>query len=337
VKGTDSIRKMTGYIDRFSRTRVLVVGDVMLDHYVWGSVSRISPEAPVPVVNVTRETLLLGAAANVVNNIRTLGGEVGVCGVIGHDDAGKRLQHMLREQGVAVDGLIVEPERPTTIKTRVIAHHQQVVRFDREAREGISRETHRRIYDHVLEQAETGLHAIIISDYCKGVVTRELVRDIVRLARRKKIIVSVDPKVSHFGIYSGVTILTPNAKEASIGSKVDIEDDTSLLRAGKRLLSKLSCNAVLITRGEQGMSLFERSGRVTHIPTEARDVFDVTGAGDTVISTLTLAMAAGASLVDAARLSNVAAGIVVGVVGTATVTPEQLTQRLRDRKEFGKR
>lgn len=330
-------KKLLGYIDRFPKTHVLVVGDVMLDHYVWGSVSRISPEAPVPVVNVTRETLLLGAAANVVNNVQSLGGAVKVCGVIGHDDAGKRLQDMLREKNIATDGLIVEPKRPTTIKTRVIAHHQQVVRFDREARERISAETHRRIFDHVREESERGLHAIVLSDYCKGVVTKELVRDIVRLAKKKKIILSVDPKVSHFGMYSGVTILTPNVKEASIGSKIDIDDDASLLRAGTKLLTRLSCRAVLITRGEQGMSLFERDGKITHIPTEARDVFDVTGAGDTVISTLTLAMAAGASMVDAARLSNVAAGIVVGVVGTATVTPNQLKQRLTERKEFRSR
>lgn len=337
MKHSAWFKNMLRYIDRFKKTRVLVVGDVMLDHYVWGSVSRISPEAPVPVVNVTRETLLLGAAANVVNNVHALGGSVGICGVIGHDDAGKRLQHMFKEQNIAIDGLIVEAERPTTIKTRVIAHHQQVVRVDREARLGIARETHHKILEHVLEQADNGLQAIVLSDYCKGVVTRELVRDIVRLARRKKIIVSVDPKVSHFGMYSGVTILTPNVKEASIGSKIDITDDASLLRAGNLLLSKLSCSAVLITRGEQGMSLFERTGRITHIPTEARDVFDVTGAGDTVISTLTLAMAAGAKMGDAARLSNVAAGIVVGVVGTATVTPDQLIQRLSERKEFGKK
>jgi D-beta-D-heptose 7-phosphate kinase/D-beta-D-heptose 1-phosphate adenosyltransferase len=307
----------------------------MMDHYVWGSVSRISPEAPVPVVNVTRETVLLGAAANVVNNIRTLGGEVGVCGVIGHDEAGKQLQHLLHAQKIPTDGLIVEPGRSTTIKTRVIAHHQQVVRVDRETREGISRETHRRIFGHVAERAVNGLDAIVISDYCKGVVTKELVRDIVRLARKRGIIVSVDPKVTHFGIYNGVTVLTPNTKEASLGARVEIEDDSSLLRAGKVLLARLACDAVLITRGEQGMSLFEKGGRITHIPTVAREVFDVTGAGDTVISALTLAMAAGAKIADAAKISNYAAGIVVGVVGTATVSPAQLKQRITDQR--GKR
>lgn len=328
MPGKSEARRLGAYIDRFKRARVLVVGDVMLDHYVWGAVSRISPEAPVPVVQVTRETVLLGAAANVVNNIRSLGGSVGICGVIGLDDAGRRLLQMLQEQGIESDGLVIEDDRPTTIKTRVIAHHQQVVRFDRETKDGIGRETHGRIYDYVKQRIGAGLDAIVISDYCKGVVTKELVRDIVRMARKKDIVVSVDPKVSHFGIYSGVSILTPNVKEASLGSKVDIEDEASLVKAGGNILKRLSCNAVLITRGEQGMSLFERGGRITHIPTVAREVFDVTGAGDTVISALTLAMAVGASFADAARISNYAAGIVVGVVGTATVTPEQLKHQM---------
>lgn len=327
MKRTEA-KRLSRFIDRFTDTRTLVVGDVMLDHYVWGSVSRISPEAPVPVVNVTKESLLLGAATNVVNNIHALGGKVGVCGVIGNDDAGRQLVHLLRVQGIHTDGLVVEDGRPTTIKTRVIAHSQQVVRFDRETKNGIERETHRQIYEFVKQQVRDGLDAIVLSDYCKGVVTKELVRDIVKLARKNGVIVSVDPKVNHFGIYSGVTILTPNTKEASIGSKIDIEDDRSLLKAGALLLKRLKCSAVLITRGEHGMSLFERKGKITHIPTVAREVYDVTGAGDTVISTLTLAMAAGAGMVDAAKISNYAAGIVVGVVGTATVKPEELKRMI---------
>jgi D-beta-D-heptose 7-phosphate kinase/D-beta-D-heptose 1-phosphate adenosyltransferase len=320
-------KRLAHYVDRFRQTRTLVVGDVMLDHYIWGQVSRISPEAPVPVVNVTRENLLLGAATNVVNNIHSLGGNVGICGVIGNDDAGRQLVHMLREQGIHTDGLIVEHNRPTTIKTRIIAHSQQVVRFDREAKSSIEKETHRQIYAYVKQQVLKGLDAIIVSDYCKGVVTKDLVRDIVALAKKHKVVVSVDPKISHFGIYRGVTILTPNTKEASLGSKIDIEDEKSLISAGKQLLSSLKCTAVLITRGEHGMSLFER-GKITHIPTVAREVYDVTGAGDTVISVLTLAMASGADLGDAARLSNFAAGIVVGIVGTATVKPEELKQKI---------
>jgi len=320
--------RLSKYIDLFPKIRVLVVGDIVLDHYIWGKVSRISPEAPVPVVNVTREQLLLGGAANVVNNIRSLGGAVSVCGVIGRDEAGSRLLRLLHTEGIRTEGLIVDATRPTTIKTRVIAHGQQVVRFDRETKERIERDAHRRIFDYVCQEVNGGLDAIVISDYCKGVVTNDLVRDIVRLAKKHKVIVSVDPKVSHFGMYTGVTILTPNINEASSGSKIEIDSEQDLLKAGALLLKRLKCDAVLITRGEQGMSLFERVGKVTHIPTVARQIFDVTGAGDTVISTLTLAMAAGASKVDAARISNFAAGIVVGVVGTATVKPEELKQRI---------
>lgn len=321
-------RRLARYVERFSKARILVVGDVMIDRYIWGSVTRISPEAPVPVVNVTKETVLLGAAANVVNNIHALGGAVGVCGVIGSDDAGRQLVHLLRAQGIHTEGLMVEQGRPTTIKTRVIAHNQQVVRFDRETKDSIERKTHQEIYEFVKDRIRNGLDAIVLSDYCKGVVTKALVRDIVRLARKNGTIVSVDPKVAHFGMYRGVTILTPNTKEASTGARIDIEDDRSLLRAGSSLLRRLKCDAVLITRGEQGMSLFERGGRTTHIPTVAQEVFDVTGAGDTVISVLTLAMAAGASMPDAARISNYAAGIVVGIVGTATVRPEELKKNI---------
>ncbi len=321
-------KKLSSYISRFPSVRILVVGDIVLDHYIWGKVSRISPEAPVPVVNVTRESLLLGGATNVVQNIHALRGSVGICGVIGRDEAGGNVLQLLRRQGIPTDGLVMDDSRPTTVKTRVIAHSQQVVRFDRETKDRIGKDVHRRIFEHVKERIANGLDAIVISDYCKGVVTAELVRDIVRLARRNKIIVSVDPKVSHFGMYRGVTVLTPNANEASIGSDISIGDEDSLLRAGGLLLKRLQCPAVLITRGEQGMSLFEHGSKVTHIPTVARQVFDVTGAGDTVIGTLTLAMAAGASMVDAARISNYAAGIVVGIVGTATVKPDELKQQI---------
>ena len=321
-------KRLIKFVDQFPRTRTLVVGDVMLDHYVWGSVSRISPEAPVPVVSVTKENVLLGGASNVVNNIHSLGGGVSVCGVIGRDDAGRQLIHMLRNQDIPTGGLIVEENRSTSIKTRVIAHNQQVVRFDRETKNGIEKDTHLRIYDFVKQRVRDGLDAIVLSDYSKGVITKGLVRDIIKLARKNSVIVSVDPKVNHFGMYSGVTILTPNSKEASIGAKIDIEDEKSLLKAGALLLKRLKCDAVLITRGEHGMSLFERGGRITNIPTVAQEVFDVTGAGDTVISALTLAMASGAGMVDAARISNYAAGIVVGGVGTAAVKPEELKRKI---------
>ena len=322
------IKRFNACIDRFPSTRIFVVGDIMLDHYIWGKVSRISPEAPVPVVNVTKESLVLGGATNVVQNIHALGGSVSVCGVIGADDAGRQLQHLLHTQKISTDGLILEPGRPTTIKTRIIAHSQQVVRFDRETKDRIGKDTHRNVFDFVKRRIAEGLDAIVLSDYCKGIITKELVKDIVRLAKKNGVIVSVDPKISHFGIYSGATILTPNTNEASMGSKIEIQDDQSLLRAGKLLLKNLKCAAVLITRGEHGMSLFEHGGKVTHIPTVAREVYDVTGAGDTVISALTLAMSAGATMLDAAKISNYAAGIVVGVVGNATVKPDELKERI---------
>lgn len=321
-------KRLNKHIDLFPATRVLVVGDIVLDHYIWGNVSRISPEAPVPVVNVTKENLLLGGAANVVHNIHSLGGSVRVCGVIGRDEAGKQLLHLLRSQGINTDGLVTDQNRPTTIKTRIIAQSQQVVRFDRETKDKIEKETHRQIFNYVKQQVDEGLDAIVLSDYCKGVVTKDLVKDIVNLARKNEVIVSVDPKVSHFGMYSNVTILTPNVNEASIGSRIEISDEESLLKAGRLLLKKLKCRAVLITRGEQGMSLFEHGGKITHIPTVAQEVFDVTGAGDTVISALTLAMATGASTADAALIANFAAGIVVGIMGTATVKPDELKQKI---------
>jgi len=320
--------RLNKYIDLFPTTRILVVGDVVLDHYIWGKVNRISPEAPVPVVNVTKENLLLGGAANVVNNIHSLGGIVHVCGVIGDDQAGKQLLQLLRLQGIDSDGLIKDQARPTTIKTRIIAHNQQVVRFDRETKEKIEKENHQKIFNYVKQQVRDGLDAIVLSDYCKGVVTKDLVREIVKIAKKHDVIVSVDPKVNHFGMYSGVTIITPNVNEASIGSRIEIGDEGSLLKAGALLLKRLRCKAVLITLGEQGMSLFEHGGRITHIPTVAQKVFDVTGAGDTVISALTLAMAAGANTATAAVISNYAAGIVVGIVGTTTVKPEELKQRI---------
>jgi D-beta-D-heptose 7-phosphate kinase/D-beta-D-heptose 1-phosphate adenosyltransferase len=282
----------------------------------------------VPVVNITKENLLLGGAANVVNNIHSMGGVVRVCGVIGDDEAGKQLLQLLRVQGINSEGLIKDQKRPTTIKTRIIAHNQQVVRFDRETKDKIEKETRRRIFDYIKQQIIEGLDAIVLSDYCKGVVTKDLVKDIVNIAKKHDVIVSVDPKINHFGMYSGVTILTPNVSEASIGSRIEIVDEGSLLKAGTLLLKRLKCKAVLITRGEQGMSLFEHGGRITHIPTVAQEVFDVTGAGDTVISALTLAMAAGACTATAAVISNYAAGIVVGIVGTATVKPEELKQRI---------
>ncbi len=316
------------YLKRFNNTSLLVVGDIMLDHFIWGKVTRISPEAPVPVVDIEDESLMLGGAANVLNNVISLGGRALICGVIGHDDMGRRVVHELRERGVDTGGVIVEEERPTTVKTRVVAHSQQVVRFDRENRGHISGPTERLILGFITEKADS-IGGIIISDYSKGVVTRGLVTKLVKFAESRNIPLAIDPKVGHFDYYKGATVVTPNNLEASLASGVEIKDEQSLLAAGGKLMDKLKGRALLVTRGEHGMSLFERGKEPVHIPTVAKEVYDVTGAGDTVIAVFTLALAAGASMPEAAVIANHAAGIVVGEVGTATVGLDELKKAIK--------
>lgn len=329
MKSILTYRKGLDIVNNFKRARVLVIGDLIMDHFVWGKVRRISPEAPVPVVEVNSESLMLGGAANVVNNIHSLGGKVLVTGVIGRDEMGKNLVHELGLKGISADGIFVEEKRPTSVKTRVIAHSQQVVRFDRERKDKIHLDTMKTIVDYTRKKINS-VDSIVISDYAKGVISEELVEEVVSIARKKDKPVAVDPKVVHFDFYKSATIVTPNNDEASKASGIDIEDDDSLLRAGEVLLNKLGCEAILITRGEHGMSLFENNGGITHIPTVAQEVYDVSGAGDTVIGALALAIATGANFKGAAVISNFAAGIVVGKVGTATVTPEELTIAIKD-------
>lgn len=315
------------YLEKFSGVRVLVVGDLMVDNYIWGNVSRISPEAPVPVVEVTEESIRLGGAANVFNNIIALDGRAELCGVIGPDEPGRWLQGEVKRCGASPDGLVVEPGRPTIQKTRIVAHSQQVVRFDREKRQPIASSSERKIFEFISDQIESTqdrFDCLILSDYAKGVITQGLVKDLLHLTQKNGIPVVVDPKVSHMDYYREVTVVTPNHLEASQASGVEITDERSLMEAGQRLLKRLNSEAVLITRGERGMSLFEKNGAITHIPAMAKAVFDVTGAGDTVVSTLALALGSGASLLEAASLANHAAGVVVGIVGTATVSREML-------------
>lgn len=310
-------------IRAFRKRKILVIGDVILDHYIWGKVNRISPEAPVPVVEVTRESFLLGGAANVAHNVVSLGAHAAVIGIIGEDVAGEAVRGILGQKGVDCSGLFTE-NRPTTVKTRVIAHNQQVVRFDREDSKYVDGRILKGILSHIRSVLK-GYDAVIISDYRKGMVSGGLVKGILQKARPEHVFVALDPKVGHFDFYKGVSLITPNLTEASLGSGIEIRDDASLEKAGRALMKKLFLAAVLITRGEQGMSLFEKH-RITHIPTVARKVYDVTGAGDTVISALTLAYASGASLENAAVIANHAAGIVVAEVGTAVATPEQLNE-----------
>ncbi|MBI4435917.1 MAG: D-glycero-beta-D-manno-heptose-7-phosphate kinase [Candidatus Omnitrophica bacterium] len=301
----------------------------MLDEFIWGDVSRISPEAPVPVVWEKRHSYMPGGASNVANNIAALGGQVSLCGVVGKDEASRRLKTLLKRRRIGLTHVITDPARPTTLKTRVVAHHQQLVRIDRENQDPLSHRLLRRLLSGV-RGALKGVDAILLEDYGKGVVTPHLIQEVINWAKKRSLIVAVDPKEEHFEHYRGVTVLTPNRKEAyeMIGERNT--DRIPLKKVGGDLLRRLKCQAVLITLGEEGMVLFEKNGKITHIPTVAQEVFDVSGAGDTVIGTFTAALAAGSSLIDAAVLSNVAAGIVVGKVGIAVVTPSELLQRIEE-------
>jgi len=310
-------------ISRFPERRVLVVGDLMLDNFIWGEVNRISPEAPVPVVEVREESQLLGGSANVAHNVASLGGRALIAGAIGDDAAGRELVRLFHEIAVPTTGLIHEDGRPTTVKTSIIAHHQQVGRFDREWRAPLREETVRRILSFIVESLPD-LHGIIVSDYAKGVVTREFLEALRDLVAGRPLPVVVDPKVQHAELYRSFTMITPNHHEASQMSGIPIRDEASLIQAGRTLLTQLACETVLITRGKEGMSLFHRDGPIVHIPTVAQRVYDVTGAGDTVIAAVTLGLVAGLPPEEAALLANLAAGVVVGEVGTAVVSAAQL-------------
>jgi D-beta-D-heptose 7-phosphate kinase/D-beta-D-heptose 1-phosphate adenosyltransferase len=317
-------------IRRFSGVRILVVGDIMLDRFIWGRVSRISPEAPVPVVVVDKETFLLGGAANVVNNIHSLGGKVSLCGVIGDDEMGQKVIQRLSEMGIERSGVSIEPGRQTTVKTRIIAHHQQLVRIDRETTQHPKVSTLRSLSDY-LKRNIKNFDGVILSDYGKGLLTKGMIRNTIRTARDAKKFVMVDPKIKNFFFYRGATVVTPNTGEASSASRISITDEASLGRAGRILLKRLKYDALVITRGEDGMAIFEPHQKPFLVPTEAKEVYDVTGAGDTVIGTMALALGAGASIRRAAELANHAAGIVVGKVGTATVDQKELTKVMKER------
>jgi D-beta-D-heptose 7-phosphate kinase/D-beta-D-heptose 1-phosphate adenosyltransferase len=310
-------------IPRFRGVTVLVAGDVMLDEFLWGRVERISPEAPVPVVDVKRETTSLGGAANVAANIVALGGRVRLCGVVGVDAAGQQLMQELQRIGVDTDGVEQSRDEATTRKTRIIAHQQQVVRLDRED----DRRQHGRAAARVRGTFLANLwraDVAVVSDYGKGVISAELLGALGAAQLRRPFPLVVDPKRVNFPHYRRPSLITPNRDEATQASGIDIHDDASLAAAGAELLRRWEAGAVLITRGEQGMSLFRSDGPTRHIPTVARQVFDVTGAGDTVVATCAMAIGAGGTLDAAAALANHAAGVVVGEIGTATVTAAHL-------------
>lgn len=313
-----------------TRNRILVVGDVMLDQFIWGRVSRISPEAPVPVVEFERESFMPGGAANVARNLTALGAPTGLLGAVGEDDAARRLRALLMSERVDCDGLLTLDTRATTIKTRIIAHQQQVVRVDREARGELDGTATRSLLKALERQLE-GASAVIVGDYGKGVVTQALLDELKPRCRARGIWLSVDPKPVHHLNLAGLSLITPNRKEAfELAGLPDgtrggePRKDDRLLEVAAKLLSELRPALLLITLGEQGMLLCQRAHKPFHIPTVAREVFDVSGAGDTVIASFTLAIAAGASPVEAAIFSNHAAGVVVGKIGTATVAPGEL-------------
>lgn len=301
----------------FKGKRVLVLGDLMLDKYIWGRVSRISPEAPVPVVAVHAETSCLGGAGNVGHNLESLGARPLLVGVVGRDEAGRWIRAQLSDGR----GVFVDDKRPTTVKTRIIAHHQQVVRVDQEQRTRLSPGLEKKILEGI---AAVPCAGIVLSDYDKGLLTPTLVPAVLALARARRTPVFVDPKAERFPLFTPVTLITPNHHEAEQIVGHECRTDAQVERAGEEILDRISARYLILKRGEQGMTVFERGKRPIHIPTIAQEVFDVTGAGDTVIATAALALMAGADIREAAVLANAAAAIVVGKIGTATATAAEL-------------
>lgn len=303
---------------RMAGRKVVVVGDVMIDEWIWGNVSRISPEAPVPVVSVTSHSFTLGGAGNVANNLRALGAHVAFVGAVGQDAEGERARALFEEIAVDTRGIVVVTDRPTTRKTRVVAHNQQVVRADWESTAALSSSDRAVAVARVVD-AVADADAVVLSDYGKGFLSREIVEAALACP-----LVIADPKPENVAIFAGVNCVAPNVSEAARATGIAIVDNASLELAGRTLLNRLGCRDVIITRGEAGMSLFGRDGERADIPSVARSVFDVSGAGDTVVAVLTLALAARMPIETAMQLANFAAGAVVGKLGTATASPAEI-------------
>jgi rfaE bifunctional protein kinase chain/domain len=334
--------RLVSIISRFPKAKILVVGDLILDEYIWGSVDRISPEAPVPVVWANSRTYVPGGAANVAHNIAAMQANASIIGVVGFDKNRDILLSEFRKMGISAAGVFAAANRHTTLKTRIIAGHQQVVRVDWEHKDALSGESNKKILGYVAKRIDE-FDAIIIEDYGKGVINIDLLGALIQLARAKGKIVTVDPKEEHFQYYRGVTSITPNRKELENAIRnLKIQDTTNKFRlnsdrvfndkdihaAACEIMRYLNLESMLVTLGEQGMQLFERDCRVAHIPTLAQEVFDVSGAGDTVISCFTLALCAGATKLEAAHIANFAAGIVVGKVGTAVANRKELLEKI---------
>lgn len=314
-------------IEKMKGRNIAVVGDVMLDRYFWGSVSRVSPEAPVPVVDIENETYHLGGAANVAANLKSLGIEPYLCGTIGDDRSGKSFIEIAQNLGINTDGLFQDELRPTTVKTRIIGNNQQIARLDREVRSAISTDGEISILNTL--KSIKKLHGIIFEDYDKGAISPSLIRELCHYAKSENIPVFVDPKYSNFFYYREVTLFKPNRKEAEKALNYEIRNKEDLQRAGKDLMDKLKAENVLITLGSEGMMLFGSNGDVASVPTRARKVADVSGAGDTAIATLSAAYAAGATISEAATLANFASGVVCEEPGIVSVTPEALLESVK--------
>lgn len=337
------MKELRKIIKNFNRAEILVIGDLILDEFIWGDVERISPEAPVPVVWAKSRSFMPGGAANVANNIASLDAKVTLIGVIGTDENAGRLISEIKKRNISAKGIFVEEKRYTTVKTRIVSGHQQVVRVDWEHTDPLSKESNEKI-TAFLERNLKNYDAVIIEDYGKGVINADLLEGVIGLARQNKKIITVDPKEEHFLYYNRVTSITPNRKELENAVRnLKIKDTTNKFKlhsdrlftdkeidsAAAQVLEYLGLDSILLTLGEQGMRLFEKNGRITNIPTVAQEVFDVSGAGDTVVSAFTLALSCGATKPQAAYISNFAAGVVVGKLGTATTTREELSQRLK--------
>jgi D-beta-D-heptose 7-phosphate kinase/D-beta-D-heptose 1-phosphate adenosyltransferase len=326
---TFDFNKIRHTISNYKGIKTLVVGDLILDEFLWGDVSRISPEAPVPVVWVKKESFMPGGASNVANNLRSLGATVYSVGVIGNDERGGVLKGELEQRGIDTSGIFIDEGRPTTLKTRVVAQHQQVVRIDKEKIDHLDDRLVSKMTGYV-EAMIKKVDAVLIEDYGKGVITPRLLARIVPVAKRNKKIIAVDPKEEHFKYYKGISVITPNNHEAARAVGFEIKDAATLKKAGNILLNRLGCKIVLITLGENGIAVFQKGRPMTQIPTVAQEVYDVSGAGDTVIASYTLSLAAGSNPIQSAHIANCAAGIVVGKVGIAVVTSEELLDRIKE-------
>lgn len=322
------LKKFNSLLSDIAGKKIAIVGDLMVDRYFWGSVSRISPEAPVPVVDIDREFLQLGGASNVGNNIKSLGGEPYLIGVIGSDNTGSQLLELLKESRFYSDGIVVDESRPTTIKTRIIADNQHIVRTDRESRVEISRAVENKVLG-VIKEILSGCEGVIIEDYNKGLLKRSVIHKTIEFARQNKIPVAVDPKFNNFFEYKNATVFKPNQREVEQKLGMRITNDELLSEAGKKLIQRLGCENVLITRGERGMALFKKNGRNINVPTRAREVHDVSGAGDTVIATLTAVLVAGGDVEEAATIANYAAGVVCSEVGAVPVDLKELKKAFK--------